>query len=106
MLSALWDFFFSMRPQAEIVKMLHDGDPRSKDQETVKLGALYADFDSGGVRSPADVLPDRTKVEFVLNWTSELFLMARGNLVPLFNEIETCDIDQCRAWVNNLRGIL
>ena len=105
-LSAVLDFFFSMRPHMEIVKTLHDGDPRSKDQETVKLGALYADFDGGGVRSPVDVLPNRIKVEPTLNWTSELFVMASANIVPLFDEIETCDIEQCRAWMHNLRGVL
>ena len=105
-LSALWDFFFSMRPHSEIVQSIREADPRSNDQETVKFGALYADFDSAGVRSPADVLPDRQKVEPILNWTSELFVMFRANVVPLFDEIETCDIEQCRTWINHLRELL
>jgi AbiV family abortive infection protein len=104
-LRAVLDFFFSLDPHNEIVERVRNGDPRSKDTEIVKMGALYADFDGDGVRCPTDVLPDRSRVEPTLQSTSHLFAIAQANMVLLLNGVETGEIEVCRTWMKHLGRI-
>jgi AbiV family abortive infection protein len=93
-LDAVFDYFFTTRTSQEIVTKLANPDSSSRDQEMVKLSALYADFDGNVARSPEDVLPAEPKVASVLRFTTDLFVIAAANLPLLYSEIETV------TWIN------
>lgn len=104
-LQAIEDFFWSKRTVAEIAQSLNRGNSDVANHERIKLSALYADFDGTGGFCPGHFFT-ASNAELPLNLTRRRMEIFCPNIVPVFDVVETCDVEHCRTWMQNLGPIL
>jgi AbiV family abortive infection protein len=104
-LHAVEDFLWSTRTTKEIAESLKAAKGQTADHERIKLSALYADLDGDGAFCPGQFFTAE-KVELTLRLSQRRMDSFRGNIVPLFDVLEDCDLERCREWMTHLGIIL